>query len=140
MSAPSYSAVHARVKRLHGSPSGHLCIGCLGPASQWAYIGDESDPQRLTEAKGLVDSRYPNWSKTSIRVYSTDLDLYQPMCSACHGRLDHLKPCEHDESDFEYFDSPTSRYGGSKRQRRCRPCKAKYNREWARRRKGGEVA
>jgi hypothetical protein len=72
----SYEAVHARLERLHGKASQHVCP-CGKFATDWAYL--HSDPDEITDSSG--------------RVYSLDLDAYLALCRSCHTRLDRGQFC-----------------------------------------------
>lgn len=68
----TYLAVHHRLYRERGYAKSYTCITCERPAQQWAY--QHGDPDELIDSKG--------------RVYSTNLDLYEPMCALCHTAFD----------------------------------------------------
>ncbi|MCV7358495.1 hypothetical protein [Mycolicibacterium fluoranthenivorans] len=72
MTAPSYSAVHARVQNARGRARRHACIDCGRPARQWSY--DHADPAELVDARGME--------------YSTDPTHYDPRCNPCHRAFD----------------------------------------------------
>jgi hypothetical protein len=56
-------AFHQRLKRRRGSATAHACVGCGGPALEWAYQHG-GDP--------------------------LDYDGYSPMCRSCHRKLDYF--------------------------------------------------
>lgn len=75
----SYESAHRRIITEHGKAAQHLCIECLGPAHEWAYIyGDprEMSGIRVIRGRGLA------------AVWSGDPAYYQPMCRPCHKRFD----------------------------------------------------
>ena len=75
----SYSAAHARVRRLYGPADTYPCAGgCGWPAAQWAY--DHKDPDAI---RGMVKGR-----KGGMRTWSADPAHYLPLCRTCHLALD----------------------------------------------------
>ena len=66
-----YSAVHSRVKALHGSASRHQCCLCGTQAAHWAY--DHQDPYEQMSEDG---------------PYSQLTEHYVPMCAQCHKQFD----------------------------------------------------
>jgi hypothetical protein len=64
---PSYSAIHQRLKNRRGPATRYACK-CGQPARQWAYTGPRSPGERLP--------------------HEACLDLYVPMCVACHKSMD----------------------------------------------------
>lgn len=68
----SYWTVHGRLRVVRGHASAHRCVQCGDQGKEWAYT--HSDP----------DVRYSHLGAP----YSTNLDLYAPMCVPCHKLFD----------------------------------------------------
>ena len=128
---PSYQAVHYRVWREYGPAKDHLCIGCFKPATQWAYIGDETDPGRMTETTVRRSNDRP--VKVVVQVYSTNVDMYRPMCDRCHNEMDRQVDCGHDPDRVKRVDRVVTRRNGrtyTQSQRRCLDCQAEASKAW----------
>ena len=70
--AVGYSQAHRRLIKVRGPARDHMCeCGCA--AYEWAYQG--GDPNELV-------------SPLHGCVYSTDANLYKPMCRSCHRKMD----------------------------------------------------
>lgn len=69
-----YLAIHVRLRNTYGNPAKHLCIDCLGQASEWAYLHTGE-----TKYDFVGNYKVP---------YSTNLDDYGPMCRPCHSTMD----------------------------------------------------
>lgn len=71
-----YTAVHGRVRNLHGSARQHACVSCGEPALHWSY--DHLDPEeRISQAE-----------RTAGIAYSLKTEHYQARCVPCHKRYD----------------------------------------------------
>jgi hypothetical protein len=66
-----YRGAHKRIERTWGKARNHSCLGCGGPASQWAY--DYTDPDERSEIVSGKPMAYSQWP-----------EFYMPMCSSCH--------------------------------------------------------
>jgi hypothetical protein len=67
-------AWHRVLEKKFGKAKTHLCIWCLGPALDWAYLyGSEEE---LQDPDG--------------RPFSLNEDDYAPMCRSCHRRYDSI--------------------------------------------------
>jgi len=82
LSEPSYNTLHKRLELVRGRAKNFTCVGCGQRAENWAY--NHSGAKELTST-----AKFPN-GKTSTVTYSTDIDDYDPMCVACHGRRDYI--------------------------------------------------
>jgi hypothetical protein len=71
----SYSAVHYRLKALHGPARNYACIDCGQQAREWSYNHSDSD------------QRYDDLGM----VYSADTAHYVARCKPCHVRFDHAQ-------------------------------------------------
>lgn len=71
-SRATYRGMHKMVESRNGKASEHLCVGCLGQASEWAY--DHEDDDQVYRPDG--------------KAYSRSFDHYLPMCVPCHRRFD----------------------------------------------------
>jgi hypothetical protein len=69
----AYGVVHYLLRKVNGPASKHWCVDCGKPARHWAY--DHRDAFERID----LETR---------RVFSVNFDHYQPMCGACHQRLD----------------------------------------------------
>lgn len=70
-SAPTYKAVHDRLRRERGRASAHDCVECGSPAMEWAY--QYGCPDEFHSRNGS---------------YSPNLGRYSPMCAPCHRMFD----------------------------------------------------
>jgi hypothetical protein len=68
----TYPGQHLRVKSFRGRATDHPCADCGEQATQWSY--DHADPDERIAPNG--------------RVYSTNVDHYQPRCIKCHRQFD----------------------------------------------------
>ena len=68
----AYFTAHARVRRLRGSASTHVCRHCGDGAQDWAY--DHGDASATSDSEG--------------RVFSDNADHYLPLCLPCHRAFD----------------------------------------------------
>ena len=73
---PGYTAAHARVRRVRGSASDHICVDCGGPAREWSY-NHQAEEELVEEQRN-----------GSMLTYTTDLDCYEPRCAKCHDVFD----------------------------------------------------
>jgi hypothetical protein len=71
----TYSHAHRRVRRVRGAAGDRACVVCQQKADHWAY--DHGDPEEKFEVQA-----------GKALAYSAKTEHYQPMCSACHWRLD----------------------------------------------------
>jgi hypothetical protein len=69
---------HKRVWAQRGPAAEQTCIGCSGPALDWAY--QHSDPHPLFARSPYGGLPWP---------YSLDPSQYAPMCRPCHRRYDY---------------------------------------------------
>lgn len=67
----TYKSLHLRLRQQRGPAKRFACIGCGGPAAEWAF--DHTGEQKISPEGYL---------------YSTDLERYQPMCVPCHRQAD----------------------------------------------------
>jgi hypothetical protein len=77
----TYNSVHAAVSALYGPAKEHPCVGCDGPATQWAY--DRSDPDPV-----IKDGHKLPRGRIKTIEFSRDLSRYLPMCHSCHRDWD----------------------------------------------------
>jgi len=69
-----YRSMHARVARLRGRASGHMCAAVCGRrARHWAY--DHTDPGAIPGGR-------------DHGPYSLDEKHYIPLCVSCHNKID----------------------------------------------------
>lgn len=76
----TYTAAHARLKRLRGPASRWQCLECGAPAEQWAYRPGGPYERVTVEQNGKHQQR---------RTWSPRLDDYDPLCKQCHRARDH---------------------------------------------------
>lgn len=67
-----YNLAHLAVKKVRGSASTHLCVGCGGPARDWSLKADPVGPVLASESSN----------------YSTNVEDYEARCRACHTAVD----------------------------------------------------
>ena len=68
----SYRTIHWRLHKRQGPARKYPCIGCGGPARDWAYMHTAGENERQDENG----------------TYSDDPDDYEPMCRSCHDEVD----------------------------------------------------
>lgn len=79
--APTWNAIHTRLKTLWGSASQYRCITCGHQAHEWAYDGTDPE-QRLGDPLGSRKKRITrSW-------FSPWPEFYAPLCRYCHRSRD----------------------------------------------------
>lgn len=90
MESYTYEAVHKRLRETRGPASAHPCTICGKPAQQWAYDHRDPRPRTTLMTDRTVVHKHAVIDGQHATEYSVQLHHYEPLCIACHTRLDRL--------------------------------------------------